>query len=617
MAQPSTSAPIAREGDRAAAVPSGLGETLWMWLACLVFYYPLFWLSNSLMWAAPAFLRVAFAGEQLNGVRLTSLGAQASSNGVGASGIMSFHDPARDVGSLALAAGLVLLITVLLTALGKKVRVLSGLVIAVVADCALLQSLGRRLVINRLTPEMVLASAFFFTILCFGLRRMLEGFSAQRAEKFLGRFGILLSHFVLLPVIPWAWFALTRRFSLWPFALLLMVPGAVAALLVSVWPIRRPARPAPRAGQRALAAGIAAFALMIAGVRAGQSAIERAQRIAAEKAMAAYPPIPVDAPYPKIFFQKGVSVSAEGWGGYESDSARRTLETLRQYGVDAVAIVPYGFEERGQTEVHLNTGAGSWESDRGLEAMSRVAHSLGMKVLLKPGIWVGAGGYAGQLDFPLPADRARWFESYTRFTEHYAQLAATIHADVFCIGGEFEKLTPKEAAWRKLIARVRELYPGPLVYAANFGTEFESVRFWDALDYIGLQDYYPLPDDLSTDEVERKVEAVQKKFQRPVIFTEAGFPSREGANRDPWEDGHGEKLSLDLQARCYQALFKAFYDKPWFEGMYWWKVGTNTFGGPEDTSLTPWGKPAMEVVKRWYTRPKRQVNPKMDALVPK
>ena len=326
--------------------------------------------------------------------------------------------------------------------------------------------------------------------------------------------------------------------------------------------------------------------------------------MAARAAMAAYPAMPPDAPYPKHFFQKGISVSAEGWGGYESDSGRKILEALRGDGVNAIALVPYGFEPRGSTEVRLNTGAGSWESDAGIEHMTRVAHSLGMKVMLKPGVWVGGGGYAGSIEFQSAAERAAWFESYTAFVEHYARLAKRIHADLFCVGGEFGKLTQDEAAWRKVIARARELYPGPLVYAANFGDEFETIKFWDALDYIGLQNYYPLPDDLATDEVVQKVEAVEKKFQRPVIFTEVGFASGENSNRTPWEDGHG-KISLGLQARCYQATFEAFYDKPWFEGMYWWKVGTNGFGGRDDPSLTPWGKPAMDVVKRWYTRPGR------------
>ncbi len=577
------------------------GEWLRIWLACLAFYYPLFWISNSLMWAAPELLRVAFAGSRLEGFRLTSFGAFASAVTPAASG-GGFHGPARTMASLGVAVALLLIVTLAMIIFGRRFRTLGGLAIALVANAALTQWLGRRFEFGEISLGTIPGVVIFFAALCFGLWWMLTGWSA---ERFHGRLGNLLVGIVLLPLLPWQWLGLGRGFARWPYVLLLAAPGLVAAVLVSLRPVSCPAARPHVAGWKTVGLGVLALALLIVGVRKGQSAIERARREANEVAMASYPTVPASTPYPKILFQKGVSVSAEGWGGYESESARRMLERLRKLGVNSVAFVPYGFAEPSHPGVRLNTGAGSWESDLGLEQMSRVAHALGMKVMLKPGIWVGGGGYAGQLDFPLPADRAKWFEEYARFTEHYALLATRIHADLLCVGGEFEKLSPDEAAWRKLIARVRELYPGPLVYAANWGEEFESVKFWDALDYIGLQDYYPLPDDLSTDEVVRKVEAVQQKYQRPVIFTEAGFPSREGANRNPWEDGRGSKLALDLQARCYQAVFKAFYDKPWFEGMYWWKVGTDGFGGPEDTSLTPWGKPAMDVVKQWYTRPEK------------
>ena len=59
-------------------------------------------------------------------------------------------------------------------------------------------------------------------------------------------------------------------------------------------------------------------------------------------------------------------------------------------------------------------------------------------------------------------------------------------------------------------------------------------------------------------------------------------------------------MAPEDQARCYEALYRAFYRKSWFQGMYWWKVGTNRFGGSSDGSHTPWGKPAMDVVARWY-----------------
>lgn len=324
-----------------------------------------------------------------------------------------------------------------------------------------------------------------------------------------------------------------------------------------------------------------------------QAAVHRAPKVSAPK-IAPRPPDPV------IFFQRGVNFTSEPPDIYGSDGARRMLESLPRYGVNAVALVPYGFSSRNRAEVRF---PGSMEPDEGVEELTAVAHSLGMKVLLKPGVWVD-GGYAGDLEFSSTEDRAKWFAEYRAFLEHYARLAKRIHADIFCVGGEFVKLSKYDAEWRKLITRARELYPGPLVYAANFGSEFESLTFWDALDYIGLQEYYPLPDDLSTAALVQKVEAVQRRFQKPIIFTEAGFSSYEAPNRRPWEEAP-RKVSPDDQARCYEAVLSAFYHKPWFQGVYWWKLGSNGYGSLQDGSLTPWGKPAMDVITTWYSKEKR------------
>jgi Glycoside Hydrolase Family 113 len=571
-----------------------------IWLTCAAFYYPLFWLSTSLVWTVPALARVLLFGERLEGFSLTAFGASAAS-GPRVQGSNFVHAwTARSPFSLAVNILVVMLAAVLAVWLGKRLRVLSGLALAVLADVALANGWRRLVEFHRVSPEAALSSFLYFSAMCLGLRWML---AAWPAANFWRRLGNLTVGFVLLPVLPWLWFSWVRGFDLWLFAVVLMAPAVLAALVSSLRPIAPAAEP-QRMSWRVPALGVVAAILGIVGVHAGQGEIARVRAEANRAAMAAYPEIPAGTPFPKIFFQKGVSVSAEGWGGYESDSARQMLQSLRGDGVNAIALVPYGFAPHDSPEVRLNTRAGSWESDEGIEEMSRVAHALGMKVMLKPGIWVGSGGYAGDLEFSSPSDRAQWFESYGRFVEHYARLATRVHADLFCVGGEFVKLTPYEADWRKLIARARELYPGPLVYAANFGGEFESIKFWDALDYIGLQDYYPLPDNLATGEVLRKVEAVQQKYQRPLILTEVGFASGQDSNRTPWEDGRGAPAP-ELQARCYAAVFKAFYDQPWFEGMYWWKVGTNGFGGPEDTSLTPWGKPAMDVVKQWYSRAER------------
>jgi hypothetical protein len=297
------------------------------------------------------------------------------------------------------------------------------------------------------------------------------------------------------------------------------------------------------------------------------------------------------------FFHKGVNFTAEWPDAYRSQRAAGMLSELQKYGVNTVAIVPYGFGRRDSPEIRFGMSR-IMENDASVEWISKAAHERGLKVLLKPQLWIH-GAYPGEMKFESPADRNQWFAQYRLFVEHYASLATRTRADVFCIGVELARLTRYEKEWRALIARARKLYRGPIVYAANWGAEFEGIKFWDALDYLGVNLYYPLPDNLAMDPIVRRLEEVQDKYQRPVIFTEAGFASLADPHRKPWDETP-RRLSPEDQARCYEAVFRAFYKQPWFGGVYWWKVGSNGFGGPGDGSHTPWRKPAMEVIGKWF-----------------
>ena len=325
----------------------------------------------------------------------------------------------------------------------------------------------------------------------------------------------------------------------------------------------------------------------------GSSGVKLARRLAVLLLI----PFVVSGQHAKIFFQKGVNFTAEGPIGYKPAESSAMLHELPKYGVNAIALVPYGFNRLGTTKIYFG-GDRSWERDEYIRQIADDAHKIGLHVMLKPQIWTGRG-FPGDIDFANAADASKWFEEYKPYLEHYAQLARDIKADVFCVGVEFGKMVRYEAEWRSLIARARQIYRGPLTYAANSGPEFETLKFWDALDYIGLNNYYPLPDDLSTAAVVRTVETVQKKFNKPVIFPEAGFSSYSAPHRAPWDETP-RKLAPEDQARCYDAILKAFWNKSWFKGVYWWKVGTNGFGGPDDGSHTPWRKPAMQVMARWY-----------------
>jgi hypothetical protein len=273
------------------------------------------------------------------------------------------------------------------------------------------------------------------------------------------------------------------------------------------------------------------------------------------------------------------------------------LAELPAHGVDSIALVPYGFSRPDSPTVRIG-GARSWESDEGIRDLAAHARRLKIRILLKPQIWT-RGGFPGDLYYAEATERRRWFAEYGLFVEHYAKLATEIRADLFCVGNEFVKLSREEGEWRRLIALARAHYAGPLTYAAVQGEEFEQLRFWDAVDFIGLNNYYPLPDSLDCTEIVRKVESVHRRYQKPVLFTECGYSSLVAPHRAPWDESP-RALSVTDQARCCEALLKAFYRKPWLAGLYWWKVGTNGYGGPQDPSHTPWRKPAMQIIARYY-----------------
>lgn len=343
---------------------------------------------------------------------------------------------------------------------------------------------------------------------------------------------------------------------------------------------------------RASAAWTAAAVLLALGMAPGREWLRERRRVAVKAELAALESAARPAGVSRDWFQRGVNFTANGIS-YESPLARRLLAELPQYGVRDVAVVPYGFLDRDTGAIR--TGApDSWESDDGVRLIAAEAHRLGMRVLLKPHVW------QPQSDRPKTAEaRREWLRRYEPFLIHYARLATRIRAELFCVGVELAALSGEEAEWRRLIAVARAHYDGPLVYAATQGPEFETLRFWDALDYIGLDNYYPLGDGYDTRAMLASVEAVQRRYQKPVLLTEAGYSSSPGAHRTPWDDRRSGPVDLQEQVRCYEALYRAFHRRPWFRGVYWWKIETDRTGGPAHPGMAPWNKPAMETVRRW------------------
>jgi hypothetical protein len=262
-------------------------------------------------------------------------------------------------------------------------------------------------------------------------------------------------------------------------------------------------------------------------------------------------------------------------------------------------------------------------SDESIVHAINTMHSLGLKVCLKPHLDIidtSGGTWRGEISCVSEPDWEDWFSSYRDFLLHYARIAQENNVELFCIGTELTTVsTMREKMWKeKIIAPVREAYKGPLTYAANWNEEFEHVKFWDALDYVGIDPYFPLSDkDKPTlDEIKKsweqwvaKIDAFQARVNKPIIFPEIGYCSADGATKMPWEEMGGVG-NPKLQADCFEALLESFWNKDYFYGVYWWRWGTNTrFGGPNNRGYSFQNKPAQDVVTKWYAGevpPKRE-----------
>jgi hypothetical protein len=300
------------------------------------------------------------------------------------------------------------------------------------------------------------------------------------------------------------------------------------------------------------------------------------------------------------------------WGsppGFASPAGDAALSALRDLGASAAAIVPYTAMPAPDRPVSLlrRRHPGGSQSDATVTHALRRAHALGMNVMLKPQI-SGDVEWPGAIDMPTDAAWDRFFAHYADWMLHYALMAERYDVEVLTVGTELVAATRHhEAEWRRLVERVRAVYDGAVVYAANWGEEAERLSFGDALDAVGVDSYYPLSadPDATDEELLAGAEAVADRIQdvadrtgRPVLLTEMGFPNTEAAWIQPHRKREDNPESPTDQARATRALATALSDTS-IRGAFWWRWSPIC---RFDYGRFPPKAPTREVLRAWFER---------------
>jgi hypothetical protein len=309
-------------------------------------------------------------------------------------------------------------------------------------------------------------------------------------------------------------------------------------------------------------------------------------------------------------FQKGMAFPTWVSDQYCSNDSDESLKILVQNtGTEWVQFVPSWYQKDKQANEMFPEYEGNTAKNECLKQAIQYAHSLGLKVMLKPHVDAQNGDWRGTFQ---PTNSKLWFENYRKMITAYAELAQEQGAEILSIGCEFVELTKSEhtSEWKEVIKAVKKFYQGPLVYSANWWQEYPQLEFWGDLDYVGIDAYFNLTNktDPTLDELLiawkpylAEIESFYDTWKIPILFTEIGYRSIDGANTRPWDWEIPGTLDLAEQALCYQAVIKTFDGKPWFEGIYWWNWEPDpNRGGLNDTGYTPQGKPAETILKIWY-----------------
>ncbi|MBF0216543.1 MAG: glycoside hydrolase TIM-barrel-like domain-containing protein [Candidatus Omnitrophica bacterium] len=315
----------------------------------------------------------------------------------------------------------------------------------------------------------------------------------------------------------------------------------------------------------------------------------------------------LSAPILSMDIQKGMCFVTWDKNSFSSYSTEKALARLKGNGASHVQINVTHYQE-----TYNSTSIKATEltpSDSSVQFAIKSALKNGLEVMLKPHIDLldsGDGSYwRADIGFQNETDWKKWFASYKQFILHYARIAEKNNVSIFAVGTELSFTTQKTSDWKDIIAEVKKIYSGKLIYAANWD-EYKNVQFWGDLDFMGIDAYFPLTykTDPSVEDIKKgwskwiqEIEMVQKSVNKPVIFTEIGYASTKNAPSKPWENGTSGNADTDIQAKCYKAFFEAVWARPWLKGVYFWKWDPSVSGGGKNNrDFTPLNKPAEQIL---------------------
>lgn len=286
------------------------------------------------------------------------------------------------------------------------------------------------------------------------------------------------------------------------------------------------------------------------------------------------------------------------------------LREVAELGANTVLLTTPAYMEHARSQsVYLDLRKVPPPAD--YQAIVRKARDLGLRPFIMPMVLLRnprGSEWRGVIE---PPDWDDWWQQYTEVVTYFADIAREAGAEGLLVGSELVSTEKYTRRWEEVIARARKhFHGGKLGYSANWD-HYRPIEFWDKLDFVGMTSYNKLAEARNPtveeivarwEPIKRDVLAWQRSVGKPILMTEVGWCSQEGAAMAPWNyyqnqvatpAGHEEQRNL------YEAFIRVWSDVPELMGTIWWEWDRSP-GGADDFGYTPRGKPAEKVLREYF-----------------
>lgn len=350
------------------------------------------------------------------------------------------------------------------------------------------------------------------------------------------------------------------------------------------------------------------------------------------------------------FAIKGIGLSTYGVGGYADGTVGSYEAAAVGNGANTVVLGNVAYVDLATNSIG-DAHSGSFNQTARLadvDTAIKSAEAQGLSVFLKPQLVTNDPSYSqytsgSWINLVNPnltiSNPDAFFAAYKSYILGWAQIAENNHVTALSIGNEMVAATKPEFTgyWNDIISAIRQVYHGQLTYSALLPTltdsssnEVTQIGFWNKLDFAGFDVYPSLATKADPSVAELNagwhsntvyghsqdyyafVSQMAEQVGKPVVFTETGLPSFQGAaDRETSSDGNiGSPSSTNPtavtdyaeQANWWQSFFQTWMqNKPqWLQGAVVWNNDPEDLGSTFANSYNIIGKPAESVVTSWY-----------------